>query len=93
MSYLNAEEHLPPELVKEIQKYIQGAQVYIPGVAEKRLSWGEKNGTRKKLELRNGSIRSLREAGWKIDDLADRFHLSSDSIRKILYKKKDSVVS
>ena len=86
MSYLKAEEHLPSELIKEIQKYISGAQVYIPGIAENRLHWGEKNGTRKILENRNKSIRDLKKAGVKIDDLADQFGLSSDSIRKILYK-------
>ena len=86
MSYLKAEEHLPSELIKEIQKYISGAQVYIPGIPENRLHWGEKNGTRKILENRNKSIRGLKKAGVKIDDLADQFGLSSDSIRKILYK-------
>ncbi len=86
MSYLKAEEHLPSELIKEIQKYISGAQIYIPGIAENRLHWGEKNGTRKILENRNNSIRNLKKAGVKIDDLADQFGLSSDSIRKILYK-------
>ncbi len=90
MSYIKAEEHLPIELIKEIQKYIQGAQIYIPGIAEERLQWGEKNGTREKLESRNNSIRDLKHSGWKIDDLADHFHLSSDSIRKILYKRKAS---
>lgn len=90
MSYIKAEEHLPEELIKEIQKYIQGAQIYIPGVVEKRLHWGEKNGTREKLECRNNSIRKLKYSGWKIDDLADHFNLSSDSIRKILYKRKAS---
>ena len=87
MSYLKAEEHLPSELIKEIQKYISGAQVYIPGIAENRLHWGEKNGTRKILENRNKSIRKLKKAGVKIDDLADQYGLSSDSIRKILYKR------
>ena len=86
MPYLKAEEHLPSELIKEIQKYISGAQIYIPGIAEKRLHWGEKNGTRKILENRNKTIRNLKKSGLKIDDLADQFGLSSDSIRKILYK-------
>ena len=90
MSYLKAEEHLPSELIKEIQKYISGAQVYIPGIAENRLHWGEKNGTRKILENRNKSIRHLKDTGVKIDDLADQFGLSSDSIRKILYKSNMS---
>ena len=86
MPYLKAEEHLPSELIKEIQKYISGAQIYIPGIAENRLHWGEKNGTRKILENRNKTIRNLKKSGLKIDDLADQFGLSSDSIRKILYK-------
>lgn len=91
MSYLKAEEHLPSELIKEIQKYISGAQIYIPGIVEKRLHWGEKNGTRKILENRNISIRKLKKTGVKIDDLADQFSLSPDSIRKILYKTSISV--
>ena len=90
MSYIKAEEHLPEDLIREIQKYIQGAQIYIPGVADKRLHWGEKNGTREKLESRNHSIKEMKYSGWKIDDLADHFNLSSDSIRKILYKRKAS---
>ena len=88
MPYLKAEEHLPSELIKEIQKYISGAQIYIPGIAENRLHWGEKNGTRKILENRNKSIRNLKKSGLKIDDLADQFGLSPDSIRKILYKNR-----
>lgn len=30
MKYKNAGEILPPELVEEIQKYVQGAFLYIP---------------------------------------------------------------
>ncbi len=86
MPYLKAEEHLPLELIKEIQKYISGAQIYIPGIVKNRLHWGEKNGTRKLLENRNKSIRMLKKSGVKINDLADQFGLSPDSIRKILYK-------
>lgn len=86
MSYLKAEEYLSSELIKEIQKYISGAQIYIPGVAENRLHWGEKNGTRKILPKRNKSIRKLKKSGVKIDTLVDQFGLSPDSIRKILYK-------
>ncbi len=86
MPYLKTEEHLPLELIKEIQKYISGAQIYIPGIAGNRLHWGEKNGTRKILESRNKSIRNLKKDGLKIDELADQFGLSPDSIRKILYK-------
>ncbi|MDA3852562.1 MAG: CD3324 family protein [Spirochaetaceae bacterium] len=89
MSYVRAEEYLPPELIKEIQKYIQGSQIYIPGDNDKRLSWGEKNGTKEKLRLRNAEIKRLKSEGWTIDSLADKYYLSTDSIRKILYKKRE----
>jgi Mor family transcriptional regulator len=89
MSYLKAEECLPLELVKEIQKYIQGSQVYIPRIEQTRLSWGEKNGTKEKIRARNDEIRRLKQQGRTINALADDYHLSPDSIRKILYCNKE----
>jgi Mor family transcriptional regulator len=88
MSYLHAEKTLPPQLVKEIQKYVQGVQLYIP--KEEYLGWGEKNGTKVKLKERNQRIRSLKKEGWSVDELADNFHLGLDSIRKIC-STKDSI--
>lgn len=93
MSYLKAEECLPVELVKEIQKYIQGSQIYIPRIGQSRLSWGEKNGTREKIKARNRDIRSLKKQGWTINHLADQYNLSPDSIRKILYCNKEKRAS
>ncbi len=90
MSYLKAEECLPVELVKEIQKYIQGSQIYIPRIEQSRLSWGEKNGTRDKIRARNEDIRQLKREGWTINGLADEYNLSPDSIRKILYCSKET---
>ena len=88
MSYTNAEEVLPPELLNEVQKYVQGEQIYIPRPGDVRLGWGVKNGTRRMLEKRNSEIRNLKQVGWSILDLSDRFNLSPDSIRKILYSKR-----
>ena len=85
MSYIKANDLLPPELVKEIQKYIQGTQIYIPKKYKKRLGWGQKNGTRQKLHHRNTMIRALKNSGHTIAELADQYHLSTDSIRKIVY--------
>ncbi len=85
MSYIKADELLPPRLIKEIQKYIQGTQIYIPQAAKKRLGWGEKNGTRAKLDDRNSRIRALKKSGRTIEELAEMHNLSEDSIRKILY--------
>lgn len=88
MSYTNAEEVLPPELLNEVQKYVQGEQIYIPRPGDVRLGWGVKNGTRRMLEKRNLEIRQLKRSGFTILELADRYNLSPDSIRKILYSKR-----
>ena len=53
MSYINAEDVLPKNLIDEIQKYIDGQLMYIPRKNENVLSWGEKNGTKIKLAERN----------------------------------------
>jgi len=85
MPYLNADGVLPPELLSEIQKYVQGALVYVPRQGTERLGWGRKNGTRAELDKRNTAIRAAKAGGRTIDELADEYCLSADGIRKILY--------
>lgn len=85
MSYMNADGVLPPELLSEIQKYVQGALVYVPIQGAERLGWGRKNGAREELDRRNAAIREAKACGQTIDELADRYCLSTDGIRKILY--------
>lgn len=87
MPYTNAEDILPPELLKAVQDYVQGEQIYVPRIEDKKLGWGMKNGTKKMLDSRNNDIRHQRGQGWSIDDLADYYHLSADTIRKILYSR------
>ena len=53
MSYVNADDVLPKDLIGEIQKYVDGQLIYIPRKDENSLSWGEKNGTKEKLAERN----------------------------------------
>ncbi len=88
MSYVKGEDTLPPELLAEIQKYVQGALVYIPRPACERMPWGHKNGTRMQLDQRDEAIREAKASGKTINDLADEYALSADAIRKILYRKK-----
>ena len=87
MPYTNAQSVLPPDLLEKVQSYVQGAQLYIPRAREERLGWGMKNGTRKMLDRRNARIRSEKALGRTIDELAESYNLSSDTIRKILYSK------
>jgi len=51
--YKNGKDVLPPDLLNELQKYVEGKLVYIPIKGKKRAGWGENNGTRIVIEMRN----------------------------------------
>ena len=84
MGYVNAKEVLPDSLLSELQKHIQGKLIYIPKSADNRAQWGELNGTREMFEKRNQQIANLYQKGQSIEGLMERFHLSEESIRKII---------
>lgn len=85
--YKKAETVLPKELLDEIQKYVQGAYLYIPSGSEGRRAWGEKSGARKELAARNSAIRADFQAGSSIDELSETYFLSVNTIKKIVYTK------
>ena len=87
MKYVRIDRILPDDLVKEIQKYIQGEYIYIPSIPEKRKKWGEKSKSRDYLKDRNAKILKQYIGGQSISDLAEEFFLSHSSIKKIVYKK------
>ncbi|KOR88828.1 CD3324 family protein [Paenibacillus solani] len=87
MKYINADIILPEELLKEVQKYVQGGMVYIPKPEGLRKRWGENSGSRLYLKNRNQEIRRLFGNGTTIDELSAQFCLSCDSIKKIVYSK------
>ncbi|MCX7924022.1 MAG: CD3324 family protein [Clostridia bacterium] len=95
MIYKNGEDVFPPELLRELQKYIHGELVYIPKSSSKRAGWGESNGTRLAMQNRNKQIFSLYKTGVSIAELSKRYHLSEDSIRKIISKlnKNDHILN
>ncbi len=86
--YVNAEIIFPEELLKEIQKYINGGLVYVPKTKGLHKKWGETSGSRIVLKLRNEEIRQRFLSGETIDQLSDRFCLSIETIKKIVYSKK-----
>lgn len=88
MNYINADAILPEELLKEIQRHIPGGLVYIPKPKEAHQKWGEKSGSRAVVRERNDQIRRLFAAGLTVHELTERFFLSIDSIKKIVYSKK-----
>lgn len=85
ISYINAEDILPAELISEIRKYIEGEAIYIPR-AVGRAAWGCSTGTRAELDQRNRQIREEYKSGIPVRELSDKYCLSTDSIRKILKK-------
>ena len=87
MKYCNAEEVLPRNLLIEIQKYVEGVQIYVPKGSGSRLGWGERNGQRSKLYQRNRQIRTEFRMGEDIEVLMQRYHLGYESIRKIVYRR------
>lgn len=88
MKYENAKELLPEALLKEVQKYAGGKLLYIP-VENQGRSWGESSGYRQKLLKRNVMITNRYKAGMTLAELAEEYFLSLDSIKKIVYGKKE----
>ncbi|MGO4532276.1 CD3324 family protein [Paenibacillus sp. 2TAF8] len=87
MKYSKAESIFPEELLRIIQEYVQGELVYIPKPKEAHLKWGEKTHSKSRVSARNAEIKSLFLNGVSLDELAERYFLSSESIKKIVYKK------
>ncbi|WP_432664328.1 CD3324 family protein [Wukongibacter baidiensis] len=87
MRYVKAETILPDNLVKEIQKYVQGQYIYVSSQQSTRKKWGEKSGSREFIRNRNQDIRKKHKSGYTIAELAEEFFLSIHSIKKIVYTK------
>ncbi|NHN29331.1 CD3324 family protein [Paenibacillus agricola] len=88
MGYKNGRDFLPASLLKQLQDYIQGEIIYIPKKEQTRAGWGENNGTRQTIQRRNFEIYRLYENGSTVPELIQTYHLSEDSIRKIIVKTR-----
>ena len=84
MSYIKAEEILPEELIRQIQKYADGVYIYIPRKPGTRHAWGQETTYKAELKSRNDRIRNDFAAGESIALLSRKYHLSEKSIRRIL---------
>ena len=87
MQYKKARDVLPDRLLKELQQYVSGETIYIPrGDEDLRKNWGENSGARTYYKERNARIRSQFRSGAAIEELAEEYGLSADSICKIVYQ-------
>lgn len=88
MKYENGKDIFPDNLLRQIQEYVSGRLVYIPTKDEKR-AWGVTSGYKQYLSDRNREIKEKFVAGAAIDDLSEEYFLASETIKKILYSKKE----
>ncbi len=86
MKYKNAAEILPPYLLQELQKYINGDILYVPKTGSKK-EWGTKNGSRFYYLERNREMKDLFRNGMSIDMLSKQYGLAYNTIKKIIYHK------
>ena len=85
MKYINAADVLPKDLLNEILNYVDGELLYIPK-SKKKKKWGTNSGSREYYDKRNKEIINQYKNGMSINDLAKKYCLSYDSIRKIVNK-------
>ena len=82
MSYINAEDILPKELIETIQQYVNGKSIYIP-CKEKKV-WGSQTKTKQYYKIRNHEICAKHKNGVSAKILANEYSLSDKSIQRIL---------
>lgn len=85
MKYVKACDILPEYLLQEIQKYAEGCIIYVPNRTGKRKAWGDMTGIKSELIDRNMQIRSDFRSGIIIDELSEKYCLSVETIKKIVY--------
>lgn len=86
MSYINANNILPAELIEKIQKYVDGVTLYIPKVLEEKSACSH---YKQEINKRNQEIYELFMQGEAVKDLAVKFYLSDKSIYRILGEMKN----
>ena len=88
MNYKNAQDIFPKNLLKQIQRYVSGETIYIPARNEKK-AWGESSGYRAYLAKRNQSMKKDFADGLSIEQLSEKYCLSFDSVKHIVYSKQE----
>ena len=91
MGYRNAQEIFPENLLKQIQRYVAGETIYIPA-RDERKAWGETSGYQRYIRERNEEIRASFAVGDTIEGLMDRYSLSYDSIKRIVYNRRETAM-
>jgi Response regulator containing a CheY-like receiver domain and an HTH DNA-binding domain len=81
---MKAEEILPEDLVRIIQTYVEGKNIYIPRKLGQRNEWGKGTGIKRELEERNLCIYKAFQNGICTKEIAEEFCLSQKTIQRII---------
>ena len=81
MGYRNAKAVLPPWLLSRLQEYAEGECIYIP-----RREQVSRPHPCDELTERNAKIWQQYRNGCRVQELAQRYYLSTQAIYKILSK-------
>ena len=90
MGYINAAEVLPDDLLKEIQRYVDGNLLYIP--ESDRRVWGTGTDSRDYFKERNREILEKYEGGSTLKELSERYGLAYSTVRKIVYHEQRTLM-
>ena len=89
MRYMRAADVLPPDLLEQIQAYIDGEYLYIPRKEANRKAWGAANGRKAETLARNLEIYRRYREGASVDQLAEDYFLAPKSIWKIIARLRN----
>lgn len=87
MKYVNASSVLPESMLKQLQEYAEGMVLYIPKRPQNRKGWGEVQGSKEKTKERNAAIRAAFSSGASFCELAEKYCLTEETVKKIVYRK------
>lgn len=89
MGYVKAGDVLPPEMIEQIQQYVEGKVLYIPKRAEEKAAWGKGTSTKAELAERNARIYAEFLDGASVSALAKDYFLVEKSIQRIIRQEKN----
>lgn len=84
MGYKRADDVLPENILKSLQKYVSGETIYVPKGNAGRRKWGSNTDVNEKLRLRNEQILEQYSRGVGVKELAREYYLAEKSIQRIL---------
>lgn len=84
MGYKRADEILPEDILRMLQKYVSGETIYVPKREESRKKWGINTGAQENLRRRNRQMFSEYQNGTTAKELAEKYYLTEKSVQRIL---------